>query len=64
MSILNKSGLQIDLVKIMCIDGKVVDQFYLNDSKDLQFEINGENGLYFIEVFSQDKKEVFKILKH
>jgi hypothetical protein len=66
----NKGTVNIELgiltdvkVKVVNVDGKIVHFKNEIKSKKYQFELNEAAGVYFIEVYSQEGKHEFKLIK-
>lgn len=55
----------IDSIKILNIEGKLLLDFYPTTIENIRIPVaKFTTGMYFIEITSKQKKEVFKMLKH
>lgn len=50
------------LIRITNVEGRIVQEFE-NTSKTLQLDIEGESGIYFLEVISAERNQVIKVIK-
>jgi len=51
-------------VKIFDLSGKLISQRNFARNKLVQLHLEGPNGLYFIEIVSQQSKQIFKVIKN
>jgi len=56
-------GNEIGSVKVYTSTGVFVQEETISNGT-IQFNVNGKTGLYFVEVTSNNKKSVFKIIKY
>ena len=65
------SELHIDLgetytqieVNITSTDGKVIDKLQLTHTDKITYQLDGQPGIYFIEVTSGDERAIFRLIK-
>lgn len=50
-------------IKVRDILGKLTKQQHFKNKKKISFEIEGSEGIYFVEIILADKKEVIKVVK-
>ena len=49
--------------KIHSVDGKLIQENTFNNTNEIALKLNAKAGVYFITVYAQEKKAVFKVVK-
>lgn len=52
------------LVMVSDIGGKTIQQFTAGNETKIDFDISGPDGIYFITLYINNQKRIFKIIKH
>ena len=60
---INFGGLPNPVIRVLTLDGKLVYEQDKIDSNEFQFELDVVSGIYFVEIFSQRVRTVFKLEK-
>jgi hypothetical protein len=57
-------GLLNPVIRVLTLEGKLVYQQEKINSNEFQFKLDVESGVYFIEIYSQQEKSVYKLVKN
>jgi len=60
---INFGGLVNPIIRVLASDGKLVYEQNEINTNDLQFNLEVASGIYFIEIYSQMEKTVYKLVK-
>ncbi len=56
-------GLLNPVIRVLTLEGKLVYEQEKINSNEFQFKLDVESGVYFIEIYSQQEKSVYKLVK-